>query len=169
MSLGLLENNCRPRLIETGMAVVNGPAFTPDGRTMYVCDSAAGRIMAYDIEGSAAHSRRIFAEMTVAEGLPDGVTVDSEACLWCAHWDGGRVTRFSPAGKRLLTVPIPAPRVTSVAFGGPGLATLFVTTARQGLSADALEQFPASGGLFAIETGICGIAATPLPLPFRCA
>jgi xylono-1,5-lactonase len=166
--LWLLENGRPARLIETGMTVVNGPAFSPDGGILYVSDSAARRIMAYDVVGKRVSGRRVFAEMTIEEGLPDGITVDAAGYVWCAHWGGGRVTRISPEGKCVQIVEIPAPKVTSVAFGGPELDTLFVTTARYGLSEMELERYPASGDLFQVIPGVRGIPSTPLPMPFRC-
>jgi sugar lactone lactonase YvrE len=165
--LWLLENGASARLMETGIAVVNGPAFAPDGHTVYVSDSVARRILAFELEGAHLRNRRIFARFADKDGLPDGLTVDAEGYIWCAHWDGGRVTRFSPDGDRVLTVTIPAPRVTSLAFGGASLDTLYVTTARYGLSTADLAAFPTSGALFEIHTPIRGLAPTPLKLPFH--
>ncbi len=76
--LWVLEHGQPPRLAETGMAIVNGPAFSPDGRVIYVSDSIARRIVAFDVAGGALSGRRIFATMTPDEGLPDGLTVDAE-------------------------------------------------------------------------------------------
>lgn len=166
--LWVLENGRRPRLAETGMPVVNGPAFSPDGGTIYISDSVARRILAFDIFDGELCNRRTFATMSDDEGLPDGLTVDAEGCLWCAHWEGSRVTRFAPTGKRLSIIPIPAPLVTSVAFGCAGLDTLFVTTARHGLSVEALARAPQSGDLFSVMPGVKGLRANLLPLPFTC-
>jgi xylono-1,5-lactonase len=166
--LWVLENGRRPRLAETGMAVVNGPAFSPDGRMIYVSDSIGRRIIAFNMAGGKLSHRRTFATMTTDEGLPDGLTVDADGCLWCAHWGGNRVTRFAPSGERLTAVEIPASHVTSVAFGGTGLDTLFITTARYGLSAEQVTREPYSGALFSLRPGVKGLPATPLPLPFGC-
>jgi sugar lactone lactonase YvrE len=164
--LWVLEHGATPQLMESGLAVVNGPAFSPDGSTVYVSDSIGRRILAYELEGTRLRNRRVLAGFAKEEGLPDGLTVDAEGCIWCAHWDGARVTRLSPKGERMLTVAIPAPRVTSVAFGGASLDMLFVTTARYGLSETALATYPDSGALFGIQTGVRGLKAIPLPLPF---
>ena len=164
--LWLLENGASPQLMETGMAVVNGPAFSPDGQTVYVSDSVARRILAFDLERDRPRNRRVLVEFAREDGLPDGLAVDAEGCIWCAHWDGGKVTRFSPDGRRMLAVAVPAPRVTSVAFGGASRDTLFVTTARYGLSAADLASYPASGALFGIQAPVRGLGVTPLQLPF---
>jgi len=165
--LWLLGDGATPQLMESGLAVVNGPAFAPDGSTVYVSDSVGRRILAYELAASRLRTRRVLVHFADGEGLPDGLTVDAEGCIWCAHWDGARVTRFSPNGERILTVAIPAPRVTSVAFGGASLDTLFVTTARYGLTEAVLAAYPDSGALFEIQTRVRGVAATPLALPFR--
>lgn len=157
-SVWMFEDWDRPRLVETGAPVWNGPAFSPDNRTLYLSDSVGRRILAYD---KARHApwltnARVFASLTEAEGLPDGLTTDADGGVWCAHWDGARVTRFSPEGVRLIAIPMPAQRITSVAFGGTDLATLYVTSARYDLSGDA----PGAGHLFAVQPGVAGVAAT---------
>jgi xylono-1,5-lactonase len=164
--LWVLENSQAPQLVETGFTVTNGPTFAPDGRVIYVSDSIARRIVALDVTGTTLLGRRVFAVLTDEEGYPDGLAVDMEGCLWCAHWGGSRVTRFAACGKRLMTISLPAPLVTSVAFGGPDLATLFVTTARRGLGDRELALYPESGNLFAVCPGTRGRPPTPLPLPF---
>jgi D-xylonolactonase len=164
--LWAIESMRAPRLVETGFTVTNGPAFAPDGRLIYVSDSIARRIVALEVAGTTLLSRRVFAVLSEGEGYPDGLAVDTEGCLWCAHWGGSRVTRFSATGERLMTISVPAPLVTSVAFGGPDLATLFVTTARYGLGVDELALCPQSGDLFAVRPGVSGLPPSPLPLPF---
>jgi D-xylonolactonase len=166
--LWLLESGRPPHLAETGMAVVNGPAFSPNGGVLYVSDSMGKRILAFDLDGRELGRRRVLAHLSPEEGLPDGLTVDAEGCVWCAHWDGARVTRFSPRGERLAVIHAPVPRVTSVAFGGSDLKTLFFTSARYGLTQHQLELAPKSGALFSASPGVQGIAATRLPLPFVC-
>ena len=74
--------------------------------------------------------------------------------LWIAHWDGSRVSRWDPErGVCLGSVEVAAPQVTSCAFGGPDLGTLYITTAREGMTAEQLAQAPASGGLFVCQPG----------------
>jgi sugar lactone lactonase YvrE len=150
-------------LADSGFVVSNGPAFSPDGRTLYFSDSVARRILAYDItpDDPRPRSRRVLAAMAPDEGLPDGLTVDADGGLWVAHWDGWRVTRFSPEGERTTMIPLPVPRVTSLAFGGRALDVLYATTAACDLAAPVLAAAPASGHLFAIETGFRGLPERP--------
>jgi sugar lactone lactonase YvrE len=91
-------------------------------------------------------------------GFPDGLTVDAEGFVWSAHWEGGCLSRYSPDGVLDSVVELPVPRPTSVAFGGPDLQTLFVTSARVGLNPGRLAAAPLSGGLFTIDgTGCAGL------------
>ena len=148
---------------DVGFAISNGPAFSLDGKTMYFNDSLSKKTFAYDISAKdpTPRNRRILISYSHEEGLPDGLTVDAEGCLWVAHWGGARITRFSDAGLRLRVVEIPAPHVTTVGFGGEDYATLYITTARDGMSPDALELWPQSGDLFALKPGVHGV---PEPL-----
>jgi xylono-1,5-lactonase len=153
-------------LADTGFVVSNGPAFSLDGSTMYFNDSVGRKTFIYDVSNSDPYprNRREFIIYTEAEGSPDGLTVDAEGCLWVAHWGGSRVTRFSSEGKRLHTISIPAPHVTTVGFGGEELATLYITSARQELSPEALNTWPESGDLFACVPGVKGVSEPLFPI-----
>jgi len=151
---------------DVGFAVSNGPAFSLDGKTMYFNDSVGKRTFAYDISAKdpTPRNRRTLISYTHEEGMPDGLTVDAEGCLWVAHWGGARITRFSSVGERLRVVEIPAPHVTTVGFGGEDYATLYVTTARDGLNPDALELWPQSGDLFGLKPGVHGVPEPLFPV-----
>jgi sugar lactone lactonase YvrE len=142
--------------------VTNGPAFSPDGRTMYHNDSARQVTYAFDMDddGQAAN-RRPFLHFGQGDGYPDGMTVDAEGCLWIAFWDGWCLRRFSPDGERLAELAMPVQRPTSCAFGGGDLATLFITSARRDLKGTDLDKQPLAGGLFAVDVGVSGIADVP--------
>ncbi|MDH3250223.1 MAG: SMP-30/gluconolactonase/LRE family protein, partial [Acidimicrobiia bacterium] len=92
------------------------------------------------------------------DGIPDGLTIDSEGCLWLALWDGGRVLRYSPDGQVIGEVRLPVSRVTSCAFGGARLDRLFITTAAVGSSSDDPPR-PHDGALFVIEPGVVGVGS----------
>lgn len=148
------------QVMQTGLHVANGMGFSPDDELFYLADSARRRIDVFDLDlatGTLANRRR-FAEMAEGEGVPDGLTVDAEGCVWVALWDGWRVARFDPRGRLDRVVSLPVPRPTSVAFGGPDLSTLYVTSARVRLSAAELAEAPLSGSVFAVETeGVHGL------------
>ena len=103
--------------------------------------------------------------MSADEGVPDGLTVDAEGFLWCAHYGGGRLTRYAPDGTVTSVVDLPCPVVTSMGFGGPAMTTLFVTTGWS-LGVERQEDEAGPGGaLFAIETGIRGLPEPEFNLP----
>lgn len=149
------------RCLFGGYVVCNGPAFSPDGRTLYFCDSAKRTVLAFDydsVSGAVGRSR-VFARFPPDQGYPDGITVDQEGCLWCAHWDGWRVTRFRPDGREAMVITMPVPRPTSCVFGGRDLDRLYVTSARIGLEEKALRAAPLSGALFCVPVAARGVPA----------
>ena len=128
----------------------NGIVWTLDNQTMYYIDTALGRVDAfdYDLETGAIAGRRVAFEVPSEMGYPDGCTLDSEGMLWIALWQGGAVSRWNPVtGELLQVIKVPAPNVTSCAFGGPNLDQLYITTARNGLSEQALAEHPLAGGV----------------------
>ncbi len=144
---------------DSGFAVCNGPAFSPDGRTMYFSDSMGKRVLAYDVDPKALSlsNRRLFASFGEGEGVPDGLTTDAEGCLWCAQYGAGRITRFTPDGAVKAVYQLPCPVVTAPAFGGPDMTTLYVTTGwSPGITRPA-DETAGGGALYALETGIKGI------------
>jgi sugar lactone lactonase YvrE len=135
--------------MDSGYVITNGPAFSPDGRILYHTDTLARRILAFDVgpDGALAN-KRLFTEIEEGAGYPDGPVVDQEGCLWTGLFGGWGVRRYSPQGQLLQAVPFPVANVTKLAFGGPGLKTVYATTARKGLDASALAGQPLAGGLF---------------------
>lgn len=149
--------------VDTGYIISNGPAFNLDNSIIYHTDTMKREIYALDIgAGGGLSNKRVFARFTEDDqGMPDGMTVDSEDCIWVAHFGGARLTRFSPAGEILETLPLPAPNITSCAFGGSELDTLYITCARIFMSDAELEQYPLAGSLLSVKPGVTG-APTPL-------
>ena len=80
--------------------MANGIGFSPEGKTMYVSEQFAGRILAYDYDAVSgrASGRRVFAEVSAAEGLPDGIVVDAEGFVWNGRWGGSMIARYAPDG-----------------------------------------------------------------------
>jgi sugar lactone lactonase YvrE len=149
-------------VVDKDYKVTNGPAFSPDGLVMYHNDSARQVTYAFDLdEAGNASNRHTFLQFGEGDGYPDGMTVDSEGCLWIAFWDGGCVRRFSPGAELLQTLEMPVSRPTSCAFGGVDLDRLYVTSASIGLDETALSMQPNAGGLFMVTPGVQGIADVP--------
>lgn len=148
------------QVLELGFPVTNGPTWSADGRTMYVNDTVRGDVHAFDFDPASGtpSGQRVWLHFDA--GHPDGMTTDADGRIWIAHWGGGCVSAHDPrTAAELLRLALPAPHVTNLAFGGPRLRTLYVTTARAGLDAAALAAAPLSGGLFAIDGETAGLPA----------
>ncbi|GAB3476629.1 SMP-30/gluconolactonase/LRE family protein [Marinomonas epiphytica] len=131
----------------------NGLAFSPDNKIMYYSDTPNHIVYQfdYDIDTGAATNKRVFIEFPRGNGRPDGAAVDSEGNYWSALYQGQRVVKISPEGNILEEHPIPATYPTMVAFGGPDMQTLFVSTCRSAQTEDELKNLPQAGGIFAIQ------------------
>ncbi len=145
--------------IESGLVLPNGISFSPDGRTMYVTEMWVNTITAFDFDpaGGTVSHRRALVRVPEEEGHPDGLIVDSEGFLWSGHWQGFRVTRYDPDGRKVSHVDVPVPTATCMAFSGLELDELCITSGKKGLSPEQLEKYPAAGDLFMVKTGIRGL------------
>lgn len=143
--------------------ISNGMAWSSDNKTFYYIDSPTYTVYAYDfdIENSSIFNRKSIINIPKRFGAPDGMCIDAEGMLWIAHWGGSCVRRWNPeTGEVLEKVEVEALNVTSCCFGGENLDTLFITTARIGLTQSQLKEFPSSGGLFACRPGVKGTPIT---------
>jgi sugar lactone lactonase YvrE len=137
----------------------NGLAWSLDGRTMYYIDTPTRCVQAFDFDSATGSlsNRRTIITIPESMGKPDGMTIDQQGMLWIALWGGWAVTRWNPTtGELLGRVRVPVERTSSCCFGGDDLGTLYITTARTGLSNEALSQQPLAGSLFAVRTGYFG-------------
>lgn len=141
-----------PRVCETNIWISNGLCWAPKGDVMYFADSPRRTIYRYDFEGdSGIMSSRIVFASTPSGAYPDGANVDRNGNLWSAHWGAGQVVCYSPEGNILGHVKTPASQPSCIAFGGKNLDLLFVTSARDGLSDEALNAEPEAGNVFVFE------------------
>lgn len=124
--------------LAAGFWTINGLAFSPDGRTLYFSDShpSVRRVWACDYDPAAGvlGPRRVFAAMDGWAGRPDGATVDADGNYWIAGVGGGVVYGFDASGRRLADIHLPVENPTRVAFGGPQLDILYVTSMSERLS-----------------------------------
>jgi sugar lactone lactonase YvrE len=138
--------------------ITNGPAISPDGRTLYHVNTLGKTIYAASLdEQGRLGASRVFCTIEDDRGYPDGPSVDAEGCLWIGLYGGWAARRYSPAGELLQVVEFPVANVTKIALGGADRRTAFATTARQGLSAEALARQPEAGNLFAFRVDTPGV------------
>ncbi len=142
----------------SGLSISNGLCWSPDSSFLYHTDTPNRRIDRYDFNARAGTlSNRTTWARTGDGCFPDGSTVDARGYLWNAQWGGSQVVRYSPAGEVDMILELPVSQPTCVAFGGPKLDLLFITSARQGLSSEALEAEPQAGNVFIFQTDYTGI------------
>lgn len=147
----------------SGFICSNGLGWSPDNTTLYFTDSMARTIWAYefDLRSGTIGERRVFARLAASDGVPDGLTVDSEGYVWSAIWDGWRLIRYSPNGSIEREVTMPVQRPSSCMFGGPELNILYVTSACVELKWSELKRGPLAGALFALKCEVAGLTETP--------
>ena len=151
-----------------GLTVVNGLAWSPNGRTMHWSDTKAHTIYAadFDLAAGTLSNRRVFASFPVKRadqpldtygGRPDGAAMDAEGCYWVAMFEGQRLLRLSPDGEIVREVALPVRCPTMPCFGGPDLKTVYVTTSREKRPAGELIDQPLAGCVFAFDVDVPGL------------
>lgn len=163
-SLYRLDADLKVARVEEGICCSNGLGWSPDSKTMYFTESFQHRIFAYDFDAKTGNvsNRRVFVKLDLHESaFPDGLTVDAEGYVWSAQPMFGRLARYAPDGKLERVIELPVSRGTSVAFGGPNLDILYVTTMRATLSEAQLAEEPLAGSLLALRPGVKGLPETP--------
>jgi len=135
------------------VGIANSICFSADGRTMWYADSARRIIWScdYDAEAAGVSPVHFFTGYPAADGAPDGSVIDADGCLWNAVWGAAEVRRFTPDGRLDRVVRVPTKNPTCPAFGGDGMSTLFVTTAREEHTEAELAATPEAGGVFSVR------------------
>lgn len=137
------------------MTITNGPAITPDGRTLYCVDTLAREIWSYSVaRGGRLEGGRLFASLASGDGYPDGVTCDAEGGVWLGVWGGACARRYDRSGTLTDEIGFPVANVTKIALGGDDGHTAFATTARQGLSVADLAKQTLAGDLFTFDVAV---------------
>lgn len=169
--LFLFDVDGSARILDDGFELANGLAWSPDGSRLYFTDSVARRIYEYDyaqVNGSV-RNRRILVQVGQEDGMPDGLTVDTNGYLWSAQWYGGRIVRYDPAGREERRISVPAKQTSSVTFGGPNFGEIYVTSAgRPEPGPFPIGYDPAGyigGALYRIRCDISGCEENPARIP----
>ncbi|MGP1357611.1 SMP-30/gluconolactonase/LRE family protein [Roseicyclus sp.] len=146
--------------LRDGITIPNATCFAPDGRTAYFADTDEHIVwrIPLDGEGWPEGEWQVWLDHRESGINPDGAVVDADGRFWCAEWGGSRVACYSPEGDLIEEIALDVPQPTCPAFGGPDLSTLHVTSARQGLPSDAMDEAPRSGMTLAVATRARGQA-----------
>lgn len=145
------------------ITIPNAICFSPDGRTGYLADTSKDLIRKCALDPESGLPAGPWEDFVRGGelGAPDGAVVDSEGYLWSARWGGSAVVRHAPDGSVDQVVELPVSRVTCPAFGGDDLRTLYITSAREGMTPEELEQEPHAGSIFSVRVDVPGL---PEPL-----
>jgi Gluconolactonase len=162
-ALYLIDKNSSVHIVDDGIKLSNGLGFSPDNKTLYYTDSGAGCIYKYDVNKNtgALTNKCIFAKIHGTEGIPDGLTVDSEGYVWSALWYGGKIVRFTPEGEIERILVMPVQQVSSVMFGGNNLNDLYITSASEYWPSNLIPPHfnpaaPMGGSLYRVPVDIQG-------------
>ncbi|MEM8748769.1 MAG: SMP-30/gluconolactonase/LRE family protein [Pseudomonadota bacterium] len=141
------------------VSVPNATCFAPDGSCAYLADTFKQVIWQWplDGDGNPTGEREKHIDLRDKNLNPDGAICDAEGFLWNAQWGASRIARYAPDGSLDKIIELPVSQPTCPAFGGPDLKTLFITSAREGLSEEALAEQPDAGRTLRIEMDVPGI------------
>jgi sugar lactone lactonase YvrE len=145
-------------LLQPEVITSNGLGWSPDQTVFYYTDSIRKMIWKYRYDGETdcIMDRSVFVDSSSEPGVPDGLCVDAEGCVWSARWNGWNITRYDPDGRSIQRIETPVAKPTSCAFGGSALSDLYITSARVDLSPEHLRDYPLSGDLFLVRTDTQG-------------
>lgn len=158
-TLYCIDHNFAATAVKKGVTIPNGIAWSAGGDAMYFIDTALSKVFVYACDEYNGKMENPLNSFDIPEklGYPDGMTIDNEGMLWIAMWGGGCVARFHPVTGRLLQrIDVPAPNVTSCAFGGPYMDRLYIITAQYGLTDKQLKEYPFSGAVFYADPKVGG-------------
>jgi len=146
-------------VMENNLVISNGIGWSPDRRKMYLTDSFFKKIYIYDynMSNGSIDNKHVFVDSEEEEGVPDGLTVDSQGCVWSARWDGWKINRYDPNGEKILEIKLPVSRPTSCTFGGDNLNLLFITSAKMGLPNNWENEQPMAGDIFIFDAAVKGL------------
>lgn len=147
-----------------GIAISNAICFPPHGQSLYFADTPTRTILELPLANDGAVMGETSFACVSGDGYPDGAIVDAQGCLWNAEWGASRLTAYRPDGSISQHVPLPVSQPTCMAFGGPDLDLLFVTSARENLDEAALQQQPDAGKVLVLEQVGRGVPAGRFPL-----
>jgi L-arabinonolactonase len=141
------------------IGIPNTFCWSSTGKRLYLSDSLQQKMYSFDMSDNEEllnSEKEIFTDLTQGDSTPDGGAMDINGDLWNAHWDGYKVQCYTANKKQRDTLNLPVPKVTSCCFGGPELRHLFITTAREGMSAIELQKHPLSGHVFVVKLPVIG-------------
>ena len=147
-----VEPDGRAKIAAEDLLFPNGTVITPDGRTLIVAESFAGRLTAFDVgDDGSLSNRRVWAQL---EGVaPDGICLDAEGAIWVANAAGHSVQRVFEGGRIERTISVGELTAYACMLGGPERKTLFICTC-SGSGADVAQK--TDGRIETINVDVAG-------------
>ena len=155
-----VKNSETVTVMVDSVTISNGIVWTSDKSTMYYIDTPTSEIKAYDYDNATGNitNPRVAVKIPEDLGYPDGMATDAEDMVWVGMWNGNAVIRFNPkTGEVLQKIEVPAHNVTSCAFGGDNLETLYITSAKLDMTEEEEKAYPLSGSVFKVKPGVRGV------------
>ena len=149
-------------VVATNFLIPNGMGFCNDYQYFYLTDSDRRTIYRFNYDRATGNltDQTPYIVTSETEGVPDGMTIDTEGYFWSARWDGGHVYRYSPEGEEVHRLQIPTAKVSCVTFGGPDYNQLFISTAGGDANTDSEDQGSKkdklAGNIFHIQVDVTG-------------
>jgi len=159
-NLYMIDGTGEATLKLDSVTISNGIVWTKDKSTMYYIDTPTSEIKAFDYDDAsgAISNMRVAIKVSDTLGFPDGMAIDEHDQLWVGMWNGNAVVCFDPkTGGVVSKIEVPAHNVTSCAFGGKDLDTLFITSASIDMTDGEKAKYPLAGSLFKAVPGVKGV------------
>lgn len=158
-SLYRLDADLKAEKLIGGLHISNGLGWSPDRAHFYLTDSPRKIIYRYEYDPASGEiaNPQVWVHSLDGPGVPDGLAVDADGCIWSAQWGGWKVIRYDPDGRAMLEIRLPVEHPTSCAFGGPNLDELFITSAWTPLTAAERAEQPLAGDVFHFSPGVRGL------------
>jgi len=147
------------RQIFPGITIPNSICFSSDGAIAHFTDTDLNVLMRVDCDpysGLPTGQPAIFFDQSSGTGGLDGSIVDAEGVLWNARWGAASLDGYSPDGKRILSIAMPATQSSCPAFVGANADRIAVTSAWQGMDGDARVRDPHAGKTFLVDLPVNG-------------
>ncbi len=147
-----VEADGRTSIAADELRFPNGAVITPDGGTLIIGETGAGRLTAFDIaDDGALENRRPFAQFD--DVAPDGICLDEEGAIWVADPRGNRVVRSFEGGRIEREISTGDQGSFACMLGGADRRTLYICTAADSGAANAAKK---SGRIEAIPVEVPG-------------
>jgi len=153
-SLYRIDNDLAIIKMVSNRTIPNGLTWSLHNERMYFIDTPSRTVVSYlyNKNSGEIYFEKIAVTIPSDMGMPDGMAIDAEGMLWIALYNGGCITRWNPSTEELLDrIDLPAMHITNCAFVGNDLSSLIVTSARENLSREQLNDYPESGNVFLIR------------------